>query len=211
MTRSTDVAGPQSAKQQSSSPRASLALAAPSLIQRAGNAGMQALLRKHGVQRWSISGEHDPLEHEADRVAAAVVQRMSVQGPHAGAGSAPRIQRACSQCEEEQINRAAIGNGPATVSDGELDRSVSSLIAGGGRPLPNASLWGAAFGHDFSAVRVHTGPDSHALMRSIDAKAATFGGNHIAFGEGFKPDALDHLTAHELTHVVQQGGATPLA
>jgi hypothetical protein len=57
---------------------------------------------------------------------------------------------------------------------------------------------------------VHTSPEAHELTDSIAARAATFGGNHIAFGRGFEP-AQDHLTAHELAHVVQQGGAIELA
>jgi hypothetical protein len=93
----------------------------------------------------------DVAEHAADNAAAAVMQRLSVHGPHAGASSAPLIQRACSQCEDELINRAAIGTRAATVADGELDSRVSSVIASGGKPLPSIlrSSMENAFGMNF--------------------------------------------------------------
>src|SRR5262249_5167434 len=63
------------------------------------------------------------------------------------------------------------------------------------------------FGADFSGVRVHTGSDSTQLNRSLSAQAFTVG-RDIYYGAGKSPTDLS-LTAHELTHVVQQtGGGT---
>jgi hypothetical protein len=68
------------------------------------------------------------------------------------------------------------------------------------------------FGHDFSAVRVHSDPKAAESARAIDALAYTVG-RDIVFGEG-EPKATiigRSLMAHELTHVVQQqiGGSSP--
>ncbi len=66
-----------------------------------------------------------------------------------------------------------------------------------------------AFGTDFSQVNIHTDTQSHQLNESIQARAFTTG-NDIFFREGaFNPTSQDgqELIAHELTHVVQQGGA----
>lgn len=67
----------------------------------------------------------------------------------------------------------------------------------------------SAFGNDFSQVNIHTDTQSHQLNESIQARAFTTG-NDIFFREGaFNPTSQDgqELIAHELTHVVQQGGA----
>ncbi len=62
------------------------------------------------------------------------------------------------------------------------------------------------FGHDFSRVRVHTGPAAARSAQDLEASAYTVGPN-IVFGAGqFLPQtaAGRRLLSHELTHVVQQ-------
>ena len=66
-----------------------------------------------------------------------------------------------------------------------------------------------AFGEDFSDVRIHTGPQAESLSADLGAHAFTYGSD-IYFNSGkYKPDTSEgrRLLAHELTHVVQQGGA----
>jgi len=66
----------------------------------------------------------------------------------------------------------------------------------------------ARFGYDFSGVRVNSDSRAAESARSINARAFTLGSN-IVFGAGqYKPgsDSGNRLIAHELTHVVQQGG-----
>jgi hypothetical protein len=80
----------------------------------------------------------------------------------------------------------------------------------GGQPLDSAagSRLGAAFGHDFSGVRVHTDAGAAGLSDRLNARAFTIGSD-IAFGAGeYQPGTLigDALIAHELAHVVQQQG-----
>ncbi|HEY5705308.1 MAG TPA: DUF4157 domain-containing protein [Terrimicrobiaceae bacterium] len=68
------------------------------------------------------------------------------------------------------------------------------------------------FGMDFSAVRVHTGPDADELARSLNARAFTVGSEIVFDRSEFNPglSAGLNLLAHELTHVAQQGYATPM-
>ena len=68
-----------------------------------------------------------------------------------------------------------------------------------------AQRFGAALGTDLSAVRVHTDARADRLSRSIGALAFT-SGEHIFFRQGQyrDDDAGQQLSAHELTHVVQQ-------
>jgi len=72
---------------------------------------------------------------------------------------------------------------------------------------------GDAFKTDFSGVKVHTGNQSDMLNRSISARAFTTGSD-IFFRSGeYNPSISSGQTllAHELTHVVQQGGAPSTA
>ena len=71
----------------------------------------------------------------------------------------------------------------------------------------------AAYGHDFSRVRVHTGNRAASLSNDLNARAFTIGSD-ISFAAGeYKPGTMvgDALLAHELAHVVQQGGAVSSA
>ncbi|HEU4511087.1 MAG TPA: DUF4157 domain-containing protein [Pyrinomonadaceae bacterium] len=67
----------------------------------------------------------------------------------------------------------------------------------------------SAFGADFSDVRVHTDGTAQQLADGLNAHAFTIGSD-IAFGPGeYRPGTVvgDALIAHELAHVVQQGGS----
>lgn len=89
----------------------------------------------------------------------------------------------------------------------------SRLVAnnGGGSPLPEdvRTYMEPRFGADFSGVRVHTDGEATQMNRELNAQAFTHD-RDIYMGEG-KYDPSSHagkrLLAHELTHVVQQGGA----
>lgn len=87
------------------------------------------------------------------------------------------------------------------------------VLRSGGRALepPVASDMAARFGHDFSCVRVHADADAADSARAAGALAYTVG-NHVVFGAGrFDPHSVpgQRLLAHELAHVVQQGGREP--
>ena len=72
------------------------------------------------------------------------------------------------------------------------------------------SQMSSAFGQDFSGVRVHTDSRAAGLSSDLQARAFTIGSD-VAFAAGeYKPGTLigDTLIAHELAHVVQQGGVT---
>ncbi|MFZ2171011.1 MAG: DUF4157 domain-containing protein [Methylococcaceae bacterium] len=75
---------------------------------------------------------------------------------------------------------------------------------GRGSPLPDPvrAFMEPRFGVDFSHVRVYTGNDAIQMNRDVGAQAFTHGSD-IYFGAGSSPNNLE-LTAHELTHVVQQ-------
>jgi hypothetical protein len=106
--------------------------------------------------------------------------------------------------EEIQMKGAATSNTPAATTSLE-DRLSSSK--GGGSPLSDdvRSFMEPRFGADFSGVRVHTGSDAVQMNQDVSAQAFAHGSD-VYFGAGKAP-GKDALTAHELTHVVQQGGS----
>ena len=78
-----------------------------------------------------------------------------------------------------------------------------------GSPLTGGdqAFFGAAFGHDFSKVRVHA--DRGAAASAAEARAHAYTvGDHVYFADGRYAPATAagrQLLAHELAHVVQQG------
>lgn len=87
---------------------------------------------------------------------------------------------------------------------------VREVIAQPGAPLNTRTAHAMAlrFGHDFSHVRVHTDRRAVASADALAADAYTVG-RHIVFAHGaYTPEttAGARLLAHELVHVLQQGG-----
>jgi hypothetical protein len=93
---------------------------------------------------------------------------------------------------------------------GEVAAGIADARGGGGRQLPDSArgFFEPRFVRDFGGVRVHTGPKADTLNRALGARAFATG-RDIFFRDGeYNPgsSAGRGLLAHELTHVVQQGG-----
>jgi hypothetical protein len=119
------------------------------------------------------------------------------------------VQRLIRHAQADVQREAPIGLEGGAVG-GDLQGQIDSA-RGGGRPLDRTvgSQIGGALGADFSGVHVHTGPSADGLNRSLSARAFTTGSD-IFFSQGaYNPGTHSgkQLLAHELTHVVQQGGA----
>lgn len=155
-----------------------------------GNAYVQRLVEYSSIQaKLNISSPEDKQEIEAEQVAQQVIN-MS-QTPT----SSQRIQ-------EQSI--ASFQNGSGLES-----RIMNSR--GGGVPISDdvRSYMEPRFGADLSNVRMHTDSEAAHLSHSLNAQAFTLGSD-IYFGEGkYNPGTQSgkQLLAHELTHVIQQGGA----
>ena len=108
---------------------------------------------------------------------------------------------------QETLQRVG-SDGGAISSDLETEIQQAK---GSGQPL-DAGLqqsMGQAMGADFSHVKIHADSQADQLNRSIQAKAFTTG-QDVFFRQGnYNPGSQggQELIAHELTHVVQQGGA----
>ena len=101
--------------------------------------------------------------------------------------------------------RQAVPAGPAVAPP-----VVHEVLGSPGRPL-DPGMRGemeARFGHDFSRVRVHTDERAAASARAVKAAAYTVGRDVVFGTAGYTPGTAEgrSLLAHELAHVVQQGG-----
>jgi len=178
----------------------------------------------------TVNQPGDIYEQEADRMAAQVMampQSGSIQReidpkkekekiqmlPMAAPQSYRPIQREMEPKKEKEkiqmmplLQRASDGNQEA---GGNLENRLNSS-KGGGNPLPDdvRSFMEPRFGTDFSQVRVHTGSESVQMNQDLNAQAFTHR-QDVYFGAGKAP-GKDALTAHELTHVVQQGQSDSL-
>ena len=133
----------------------------------------------------------------------------------ATSGRAPGTRRRGSPLVRRTVGERLALRSPdtgaaATPADDEDVRSdlASRLDSSRGRgsrlPGEVRSFMEPRFGADFGEVRVHAGRYSEQMSRALGARAFTEGSD-IYLGEG---EALGNnsLTAHELTHVVQQSG-----
>jgi hypothetical protein len=179
-----------------------------------GTAAIRQVLHSPRPQaKLTVGAPDDAFEREADHVADRV---MRMPDPEVEAASAPpRMQRLCAECEAERENeevraKEEPGETPE-IPNGFAQRFAA--LHGGGRPLPAAerAFFEPRFGRDFAGVRLHSGPAASELAGSVHARAFTLG-DAIVFGRGqYAPGTSGgrQLLAHELTHVVQQGGAAP--
>lgn len=157
-----------------------------------------------GIQPQLTMGQPgDPYEVEADRVADQVMSMPEDQ--ISMLSDDPQEQQWLqSKPLAETISRVQrSGEGSSPIGT-DFESRLSSA-KGGGSPLPGSvqSFMGSRLGADLSGVRVHTDAESVQMNREIGAQAFTHG-EHVFYGEGKGP-GNDHLTAHELTHTIQQG------
>lgn len=161
----------------------------------------------------------DRFEQEADAVAEKIVsmpeRRSATHGPITGGlyNSPIDIRRKCAECEEEEEVQMK-GYFKGGHADRDVENGIQSEIQGGNPMASETRTWmESKFGMGFGNVRIHDNANSQHLNRKLNAKAFTHG-DHIFFNSGeYSPHSFQgkKLLAHELTHVVQQGGMAGLA
>lgn len=137
------------------------------------------------------------------------LQRKCACGRHTVGGMT------CAGCAGSQHALRRQRSGDAEHASGGVPSSVRETLQTPGSPLDSSTraFFESRFGHDFSRVRVHHDAAAQHSARDVSAQAYTVGGD-IVFGAGrFRPETHEGrlLLAHELTHVVQQSAAEPLA
>lgn len=132
------------------------------------------------------------------RKAASARKAAATAGHAAG-------DKANAESEEAEHEEEASHHGHEVAADKGRPADVAQRgFTGSGQPLPFRSELERSFGGvDFSGVRIHTDEKAQAACKALNAHAYAMG-SHIAFADA-SPDKK--LLAHELTHVIQQGGA----
>ena len=175
-----------------------------------------------GVQaKLSVGAPGDKYEQEADAMANKV---MTMPAPE---NEKPLQREMAPEEKEEEVQTKPLANSiqremvpeekeeevqtkPATEGKSQAGSNLESQLSGtkgGGSALSDEvrSHMEPRFGADFSSVRVHTDSAAVQMNRDLGAQAFTHGSD-IYYGGGKSP-GKDELTAHELTHVVQQNGS----
>ena len=173
----------------------------------------------------TVGQPNDQYEQEADRVAEQVMrmpdapprsiqremtlEEEEIQTKPLARLITPLVQREEMQEEKEllQTQRSLQRATDGSLQAGENVESQLNSSKGGGSPLPEhvRTFMEPRFGADFSAVKVHTDSAAVQMSQALGAQAFTHG-NDVYYGAGKSPDN-NALTAHELTHVVQQTGS----
>jgi Zn-dependent peptidase ImmA (M78 family) len=143
---------------------------------------------------------------EEEEIQAKSIQRQEMpEEEELQTKSLGNIQREDMPEEEEIQTKPALQRSTdGSLQAGSSIESQLSSSKGSGSPLPDdvRSFMEPRFGADFSQVRVHTNSEAVQMNRDLNAQAFTHQ-QDVYFGAGKAPEK-DALTAHELTHVVQQ-------
>ncbi len=157
----------------------------------------------------TVGGAKDPAERSADRMAAQALAGGPVTAA-GGTASAAAVRRKCAGCEEDEkkARRSAApaaslahGSSAAPAPRAAAD-AISTMGPGRGLSAGERGYFEPRFGQDFSAVRIHEGPDAQRATDVLQARAFAHG-TDLAFGSGERSTAT---MAHELAHVAQGGG-----
>ena len=152
-----------------------------------------------------MSKERMPEESKVLKPKQAEVEQESVD-PRPDATGITGLQQSIGNRAVQRLLAQRSADGAFELDDATAGRI--NQARGGGQPLDTAvqKQMGAAMGHDFGGVKVHTGSESNELNRDLSARAFT-SGQDVFFRQGdYDPgsDSGRELIAHELTHVVQQ-------
>ncbi len=136
---------------------------------------------------------------------------LSQKPQHLDASTVSQMQNTIGNSAVQRLLAQRSGDEPSAV-DEETAISINQS-RGSGHALDDdiSARTGGVMGQDFSDVTVHTDSNADQLSQDLGAKAFTTG-KDIYFRDGeYNPNSSSgqHLIAHELTHVVQQGASTP--
>ncbi len=138
-------------------------------------------------------------------VTAGLLQRKCACSGSAG------LTGQCAECHKERLTlqRQAVNQSSFSTVLPIVDEVLRS--PGQGLDGDTRTFTESRFGHDFSQVRVHFDSRASDSARAVNATAYTVGKDVVFQAGQYRPETETgkRLLAHELTHVVQQGGADP--
>ncbi len=156
--------------------------------------------------RMEVGRVDDPAEVEADAMALDFLRWQQSSGVQ----SAPAHEQISSGQTSRSSSNGTMETGGFAVGGGVESEIARETGRGSGLDGSTRGQFEGFFGVDLGGVRLHADSKAAELSRSLGAEAFTVG-NDVFFGEGrFAPGSSSGmgLLAHELTHVVQQGGSS---
>ena len=164
----------------------------------------EELTEEEAVQP-KLTVQQEEMSDDEDTAQAKFVQREELTEDE-NPLQAKFLQREELPEEETPVQRKSIAAVQAKADSSGLEGQLQGS-KGGGSPLAEdtRSFMELRFNTDFSHVRVHTDSSAVQMNKDLSAQAFTHGSD-VYFGAGKSPGQND-LTAHELTHVVQQTGS----
>ena len=165
------------------------------------------------VQRESVE-EEEPIQGKR----VDIVQREGMEEEEPIQGKrVDMVQRESVEEEEpiqgkrvDMVQRENVNLNESFDVNEDVEKSISAK-SGSGQAIPDVhrEMFESAMGRDFSSVNIHADSEADSLNKQVGARAFTTGSD-IFFRQGeYNPASSggQELLAHELTHVVQQGGA----
>ncbi len=154
-----------------------------------------------------IQRQAEPEEEEEEPVQPGYDQELEESNPIME--SVPTRDAGELGEEEEELIQTKSDIGAASQATSGIAHAIH-FIKGGGQPLPASerSFFEPRFGRDFGNVRVYSDSRAALTAQSINARAFTLGRDIVFGAEQYSPGSRKgrSLLAHELTHIVQQGG-----
>ncbi len=159
----------------------------------------------------------DPIDRVACRAGdnscatahASTLNRATDSQPARAQRSLLQLQRQYGNHYVERVVALARENSEHNEVSPKVEQAIQQK-RGGGQSLDSGvrHQMESSFGANFGGVRIHTDQQSDSLNHSLSARAFTTGQDIFFRQDAYQPgsSAGRELLAHELTHVVQQGG-----
>jgi len=156
----------------------------------------------------SVGPAKDHFEQEADYFAKQVTKDNAYSSRRGKPAQPKSVTLVSRQTSPQSMPSNSNGGFEAAQ---EMESQLKSSKGRGNQLSDNTrNFVESQFGSDFSKVRVHTDYQAGQMTQELGAEAFTHG-NDIYMAKGrYQPEsnAGQQLLAHELTHVVQQGGSS---
>ncbi len=154
----------------------------------------------HAEAFFPAAAQRAPAREDPEAVMTVTLQEE--EEPEAAMAVAPQ--------EEEEAQAKSWDASARVRPAGEKTAQYVEHMDRRGQPLSSKdrTWFGSRMGYDFKGVNVHTGSEAEASARDARAKAYTYGNDIVLAPGQYNTDshAGRELMAHELTHVVRQGG-----
>jgi hypothetical protein len=160
---------------------------------------------KPDIQREATPEEEEPVQMQPEEEEPVQMQTEEEEPVQMQTEEEEPVQMQTE--EEEPVQMKPEGDG-ASASP-QLSNRIRDK-AGKGKPLPDKvrAEMEKAFGVGFDGVNIHTDSEAEQMNKELGAQAFTHG-KDVYFNAGkYRPETAEgkRLLAHELTHIVQQGG-----